>query len=84
MKSDHPEAFEKYGNKIKNILSTPDYVRISTNNSIEYVKEFIVNGEYVKVAVRLSGGKRYYARTLYILNSGRVENFIQNGELKPY
>ena len=84
MKSNHPEAFEKYGTEIKNILSAPDYVRISTNNSIEYVKEFVVNGEYVKVAVRLSGGSRYYARTLYVLNSGRVEKYIKNGELKSY
>lgn len=84
MKSDHPDAYERYGCEIKHILSSPDYVRTSTHNSIEYVKEYVVNGEYVKVAVRLSGGSKYYARTLYVLNSGRVENFIQNGELKPY
>ena len=84
MKSDHPEAFEKYGVEIKNILSAPDYVRISTNDSIEYVKEFVVDNEYVKVAVRLAAGRRYYARTLDVLTSGRVENFIRTGELKPY
>ena len=84
MQADHPEAFEQYGSELTNILSAPDYVRLSTNNSIEYVKEFWLNGEYVKVAVRLSGGEKYYARTLYVLNRGRVENFIQNGELKPY
>lgn len=84
MKADHPDAFEKYGHEISSILSSPDYIRLSTNNSIEYVKEFLLNGEYVKVAVRLSGGSRYYARTLYVLNSGRVENFVRNGELKPY
>ena len=74
MQADHPDAFENYGREISNILSSPDYIRLSTNNSIEYVK----------VAVRLSGGSRYYARTLYVLNSGRVENFVRNGELKPY
>lgn len=84
MQSDHPEAFKLYGSEIPNILSNPDYVRLSTNNSIEYVKEFMSNGEYVKVAVRLSGGQKYYARTLYVLNRGRVENFIQNGQLKSY
>ena len=84
MQADHPDAFEKYGREISNILSSPDYIRLSTNNSIEYVKEFLLNGAYVKVAVRLSGGSRYYARTLYVLNRGRVENFVRNGELKPY
>lgn len=84
MQSDHPEAFCRYGSEIPNILRNPDYVRLSTDNSIEYVKEFILNGEFVKVAVRLSGGSRYYARTLYVLNRGRAERFIENGELKPY
>ena len=84
MQSDHQEAFDRYGTEIPNILSNPDYVRLSTNDSIEYVKEFVVNDEYVKVAVRLSGGDRYYARTLYVLSKRRAEHFIQKGELKLY
>ena len=84
MKADHAEAYEKYGGEIRNILDDPDYVRLSTNNSIEYVKEFVYNGEYVKVAVRLSGGGKYFARTLYVLNRRRAEDFIASGELKAY
>lgn len=46
------------------------------------VKEFLINGEFVKVAVRLSGGGALYARSLHVLNHNRVKNFIQKGTLK--
>ena len=66
-----------------NILATPDYVgQNPTDGSIEYVKEFLLAGEYVKVAVRLSQSDRYYARSLYVLNNNRVRNYIAKGTLK--
>ena len=48
------------------------------------MKEFLINGEFVKVAVRLSGGGALYARSLYVLNHNRVKNFIQKGTLKKF
>ena len=85
MKSSHPEDYDKYGKHIENIIYAPDYVAINKNdNSIEYVKEFIVNEEYVKVAVRVSTNGTYFARSLYLLNSNRVNNFIKKGTLLPY
>lgn len=84
MKSDHPLDFEKYGDCISEILASPDYVKLhDTIGSIEYVREYEENGEYVKVAVRLSQGSKLYARSLYILNKGRTENFIKTGKLIP-
>lgn len=83
MKSRHPEDYSKYGQCIPAILSNPDYVGENpTDGSIEYVKEFQVGNEFVKVAVRLSGGGMLYARSLYVLNHNRVVNFIQKGTLK--
>ena len=83
MQTSHPADFAKYGAELQNILANPDCVgQNPRDGSIEYVKEFLVNGEYVKVAVRLSAGRRYYARSLYVLNSNRVKNFIQKGTLK--
>jgi len=83
MRTSHPEDFEKYGADLKNILACPDYVgQNPTDGSIEYVKEFLTDGEYVKVAVRLAQTDRYYARSLYILNNSRVQNFIDKGTLK--
>lgn len=85
METSHPDDYKKYGGKIKNILSAPDYVGMNPkDNSIEYVKEFLMNGEYVKVAVRVSSGNKFYARSMYVLNKNRVVNFIKKGTLKKY
>lgn len=82
MKSSHPQDFQKYGASINDILAYPDYVaRNPKDNSIEYVKEYQVEGEYVKVAVRVSMNGTFYARSLYVLNSGRVRRFIKRGTL---
>ncbi len=83
MMSRHPADYAKYGQFIPQILASPDYVgQNPADGSIEYVKDFQINGEYVKVAVRLSGGGALYARSLYVLNPKRVQNFIRKGTLK--
>jgi len=83
MQNKHAADYKKYGSQISGILSSPDYVGINpSDGSIEYVKEFLLNNEYVKVAVRISGTGNYYARSLYILNSNRARNFIAKGTLK--
>lgn len=85
MKNKHNCDYSKYRDHISEILNSPDYVGLNQkDNSIEYVKEFIENGEYVKVAVRVSISNNYYARTLYVLNSRRVKNFIDKGTLIKY
>lgn len=83
MKKSHPVDYAKYQSQISNILAAPDYIGLNPkDNSIEYVKEFLQNNEYVKVVVRVSTGNRYFARSIYILNSNRVQNFINKGTLK--
>lgn len=83
MKSSHPNDFKKYGAQLTNIIATPDYVgKNAKDDSIEFTKEFCVNGEYVKVAVRVSTRNVYYARSMYVLNPNRVKNFIAKGTLK--
>jgi hypothetical protein len=79
MKEQHQSDFERYFNRLPRILSKPDYVGINpSDNSIEFIKEF---GRYVKLAVRIAGDGEYYARSLYIINSKRVANFIKDGKL---
>lgn len=79
----HPADYAKYGQFIPQILAQPDYVGENpADGSIEYVKDFQINGEFVKVAVRLSSNGTLYARSLYVLNPNRVNNFIQKGTLK--
>ena len=83
MQACHPTDYEKYGASIALILKEPDYVgKNEKDGSIEYVKEFLVDHEYVKVAVRVSLSGRLFARSLYVLNRKRVENFIAKGTLK--
>lgn len=83
MQKSHPSDYRKYGKDIALILSKPDYVGINKkDNSIEFVKEYLINDEFVKVAVRVSTSNRLYARSLYVLNSRRVRNFIEKGTLK--
>ena len=84
MLNKHPAEYIKYGAYIHNIVSAPDYVGINPGDgSIEYVKDFPVDADFVKVAVRVSQSGAYYARSLYVLNHSRVQNFIANGTLKP-
>lgn len=83
MQTSHPADFAKYGTELLNILAFPDYVgQNPSDGSIEYVKEFQVDGEFVKVAVRLAKSDRFYARSLYVLNNTRVKNYIRKGTLK--
>lgn len=81
----HNIDYDKYGDDISNIILTPDYVGINiSDGSIEYVKEYIENNEYVKVAVRVSTNGNYFVRSIYKLNSSRVKDFIKKGTLKKY
>lgn len=73
MQTSHPEDYEKYGEDVARIISEPDYVCTNRkDDSIEYVKEFLLHGEYVKVAVRVSAGGRFFARSLYTLDHQRT------------
>lgn len=84
MKRKHPEDYARYGSKITLILADPDYIgQNPADDSIEYVKEFRINEEYVKVAIRVTQNGKYFARSLYCLNKRRAENFIARGTLIP-
>ncbi|MCL2752649.1 MAG: PBECR2 nuclease fold domain-containing protein [Defluviitaleaceae bacterium] len=83
MQNKHSADFAKYGVFIGDIISNPDYIGINPkDSSIEYVKDFPVDEDFVKVAVRVSRSGLYFARSLYTLNPSRVQNFINNGTLK--
>ena len=66
-------------------LTLTNYTQMNTTVlENEFIDQYMVkaNGEYVKVAVRLSGGGTLFARSLYVLNPNRVQNFIKKGTLK--
>ena len=83
MMKKHPVEYIKYGAYIHDIVSRPDYVGVNPGDgSIEYVKDFPVDGDYVKVAVRVAHSGEYFARSLYILNPAKIQSFLFNGTLK--
>lgn len=82
MKASHPKDYEKYGNDIESIIASPDYLgRNIKDDSIEFTKEYLLDGNFVKVAVRVSLQNVYYTRSMYVLNANRVKNFIAKGTL---
>jgi len=77
----HNYEFNKFYEEIPHIILTADYVRLKEDDgSVEYIKSL---GKYLKIAVRVAGDGNYYARSLYFIETDRVENLIKNGELKP-
>ena len=84
MKNAHPDDYLKYSDRIEEIIAAPDYVGLNKkDDSIEYVKEYYINGDYIKLAVRATTTGVFYARSLYTLNRGRVNRFVANGTLIP-
>ena len=56
MKSEHPEDFEKYGDKISEIINSPDYIakhHNKKNSAIEYIKAY--KKEHIKITNSYSG-----------------------------
>ena len=65
MKTFHPDDFAQYGSELSNIIANPDYVKKNAkDDSIEFTKEYYINGEYVKVAVRISMNRSPSSRQL--------------------
>lgn len=86
MQTKHPADFEKYGSMIDEIIAAPDYIcKHPQKDSIEYVKVFKnENNEHVLVAVRASGKGVLFARTLFVMDKGKVEAYQAKNAFKPY
>ena len=81
MKRRHSSAYSKYGDRLTQIVSEPDYVGINDEDgSLEYVKIF---DDHVKLVVRVAGDKKLYVRSMYTVYQSRTEFFIKSGRLKP-
>ena len=83
IKNRHPYEYEKYFSDIGTIINSPDYVGINPkDSSILFVKLYNLNGEYIRVAVRITPGKRCYAKILHLLSTCNAERYIEKGTLK--
>lgn len=83
IKNRHPYEFDKYYKDISIIINSPDYVGINPkDDSILFVKLYNVDGEYVRVAVKIASGGKYFARTLHSLSTCNAERYLEKGTLK--
>ena len=80
IKRKHVDDYNLFFDKLSEIIINPDYVgRHPHNNSIELVKEFLIQEKhYVKVAVRVSKNGILFVRTLYTLNDSKFLRKLKN------
>lgn len=80
----HPDAYFKYFDCISEIIAYPDYVGIAGIQaaSIEYIKCFEVDSEYVNVAVRATKKGTYYVRSMFVIEEGKLNDYVEKGKLK--
>lgn len=87
IQTEHPTDFAKYGNKISEILSDPDYIaKHPKKNSVEYIKKYYdhTKQDYVLVAVRASTSGVLYVRSLFVMNNNKVQKYQNKGALISY
>ena len=83
IKNRHPYEYEKYFSDIGIIINSPDFVGLSPkDNSILFVKLYKINGEYVRVAVRITASGKCFAKTLHLLSTYNAERYMEKGTLK--
>lgn len=83
IKSRHPYEFEKYIDKIEEIISKPDYIGQNPHDSsILFVRLYKTANEYIRVAVKISTYDNCYAKTLHLLSTSNAERYIKKGTLK--
>lgn len=79
MSEEHPEDFKKYGASIEDIIKNPTYLaRNEKKKSIEFIKEYKVNEEYVLIVVRVSSKNVHFARTMYIMADEKAEKYFRH------
>lgn len=85
MIDEHPEDFKKYGACIEDIINNPTYLaRNKKKKSIEYIKQYQIDNEYVLVAVRVSNNNVHFARTMYIMADEKVEKYFKHNYFYKY
>lgn len=85
MKRQHLADYEKYGKDIEDIVNNPTYIaRNPKQGSIEYIKEYKINNEFVLVAVRISNKGTMFAKTLFTMTERKKNIYLKNGYAKKY
>ena len=76
----HPEFVNRI-DKIQEILSSPDYIGMRDNRSVELIK---ICDENLLLALQLDISDTYfYVSSLYDISSSKLKNRLYSGRLKP-
>lgn len=79
MQKEHPDDFKKYGANIDDIIKNPTYLaRNEKKQSVEFIKKYEIDGEFVLVAVRISGKGKYFVRTMYVMDNKKVQKYFKH------
>ena len=80
----HSDAYSKYFDDIEEIIKNPDYIGVAGAYapSIEYIKQYKVNGENVNIAVRASKNGTLYMRSMFIIEDGRINDYLKKGKIR--
>lgn len=85
MKRQHSMDYDKYGKDISNIVLNPTYIAKNPHQgSIEYIKEYKINNEFVLLAVRVSSSGKFFARTLFTMTERKKNIYLNKGYAKKY
>lgn len=83
IKNRHPYEYDKYYDDISTIINSPDYVGINPKDaSILFVRLYEVNGEYIRVAVKVTTSGKCFAKTLHSLSTCNAERYLEKGTLR--
>ena len=85
MRNKHNDDYIKYGKYISDIINNPTYVaKNPKQGSVEYIKEYKINNEFVLVAVRLSNKGKWFAKTMFVMTERKKNIYLNNGYAKKY
>lgn len=85
MKREHIDDFVKYGDNIEEIINSPTYIaRNPRQDSIEYIKEYKIDNEFVLVAVRVSSKGKLFVRTMFVMSELKKQKYLSKGYAIKY
>ena len=80
IKNNHLEDYNKYGNKISDIIMNPTYIaRHPKKDSIEYIKKYLIEDEHVLVAVRVTSKGVNFVRTMFVMSQNKIDKYKNGG-----
>lgn len=85
MKRKHFKDYDKYGQDIQEIIENPTYVaKNPKQDSIEYIKQYEIDNEFILVAVRITNKGTLFARTLFKMTDRKKNIYLNKGYAKKY